>query len=110
MRLSDLQDKDIVNISDGKKIGSIIDVNIDEEGSMKSLVVEESKFTLFNNKNEMEVLWKQIEKIGEDVILVKIDQLLKINYDIICKVIKIETLNYIIFFDYFYWFILFFTI
>ena len=73
MRLSDLQDKDIVNISDGKKIGSIIDVNIDEEGSMKSLAVEESKFTLFNNKNEMEVLWKQIEKIGEDVILVKID-------------------------------------
>ena len=73
MRLSDLQDKDIVNISDGKKIGSIIDVNIDEEGSMKSLVVEESKFTLFNNKNEMVVLWKQIEKIGEDVILVKID-------------------------------------
>ena len=40
MRLSDLQDKDIVNISDGKKIGSIIDVNIDEEGGMKSLVVE----------------------------------------------------------------------
>ena len=31
MRLSDLQDKDIVNISDGKKIGSIIDVNIDED-------------------------------------------------------------------------------
>ena len=73
MRLSDLQDKDIVNISGGKKIGSIIDVNIDEEGTMRSLVVEESKFTLFNNKNEMEVLWKQIEKIGEDVILVKID-------------------------------------
>lgn len=73
MRLSDLQDKDIVNISDGKRIGSIIDVNIDEEGAMRSLVVEESKFTLFNNKNEMEVLWKQIEKIGEDVILVKID-------------------------------------
>lgn len=73
MRLSDLQDKDIVNISDGKKIGSIIDVNIDEEGGMKSLVVEESKFPLFGSKNEMEVMWRQIEKIGEDVILVKID-------------------------------------
>ena len=73
MRLSDLQDKDIVNISDGKKIGSIIDVNIDAEGGMKNLVVEESKFTLFSSKNEMEVMWKQIEKIGEDVILVKID-------------------------------------
>ncbi len=73
MRLSELQDKDIINIRDGKKIGSIIDVNIDEEGEMKSLVVEESKFVLFNSKNEMEVMWKQIEKIGEDVILVKID-------------------------------------
>ena len=30
MRLSELQDKDIINIRDGKKIGSIIDVNIDE--------------------------------------------------------------------------------
>ena len=73
MRLSDLQDKDIVSISDGKKIGSIIDVNIDEKGTMKSLVVEENKFMLFNNKNETEISWKQIEKIGEDVILVKID-------------------------------------
>ena len=73
MRLSDLQDKDIVSISDGKKIGSIIDVNIDERGIMKSLVVEENKFMLFNNKNETEISWKQIEKIGEDVILVKID-------------------------------------
>lgn len=73
MRLSDLQDKDIVSISDGKKIGSIIDVNIDEKGIMKSLVVEENKFLLFNNKNETEISWKQIEKIGEDVILVKID-------------------------------------
>lgn len=73
MRLSDLQDKDIVNIKDGKKIGSIIDVNIDEKGIMKSLVVEESKFKLFNTKSETEVSWLQIEKIGEDVILVKID-------------------------------------
>ena len=73
MRLSELQDKDIINIRDGKKIGSIIDVNIDEEGEMKSLVVEESKFVLFNSKNEMEVMWEQIEKIGEDVILVKMD-------------------------------------
>ena len=73
MRLSNLQDKDILSIRDNKKIGSIIDVNIDEKGIMKSLVVEENKFMLFNNKNETEISWKQIEKIGEDVILVKID-------------------------------------
>ncbi len=72
MRLSDLQNKDIVNIEDGKKIGNIIDVIIDKEGNMESLIVQKSKFitNIFSNKDEMEVKWKQIEKIGEDVILV----------------------------------------
>lgn len=72
MRLSDLQNKDIINVEDGKKIGNIIDVIIDKEGNMESLIVQKSKFitNIFSNKDEMEVKWKQIEKIGEDVILV----------------------------------------
>lgn len=75
MRLSDLQHKDVVNILDGKKIGNIIDVSIDNEGKMSGLIVEKNKFliSMFTNKNEIEISWKQIEKIGEDVILVKID-------------------------------------
>jgi len=75
MRLSDLQNKDVVNIIDGKKIGNIIDVNISLDGKMESLVVEKSKFliSVFTAKNEIEVNWNQIEKIGEDVILVKLD-------------------------------------
>lgn len=43
MRLSDLQDKDIVNVEDGKKIGKIIDVVIDEQGNMKALIVQRTK-------------------------------------------------------------------
>ena len=75
MRLSDLQNKDVVNISDGKKIGNIIDININLDGKMEELIVEKSKFliSMFSNKNEIEVKWNQIEKIGEDVILVKLD-------------------------------------
>lgn len=74
MRLSDLQNKDIVNVEDGKKIGTIIDVVIDKEGNMESLIVQKSKFitNIFSNKDEMEVKWKQIQKIGEDVILVSL--------------------------------------
>lgn len=72
MRLSDLQNKDIVNMEDGKKIGNIIDVVIDKEGNMESLIVQKAKFitSIFSNKDEMEVKWNQIQKIGEDVILV----------------------------------------
>ncbi len=74
MRLSDLQDKDVVNIKDGTKIGNIIDVEITSDGKMNSLIVEKSKFILsrFTSKGEIKIKWEQIEKIGEDVILVSI--------------------------------------
>ena len=72
MRLSDLQSKDIININDGKKIGNIIDVKINDKGEMEGLVVEQSKLliSMFTTHNEVEIKWNQIEKIGEDVILV----------------------------------------
>lgn len=73
MRLSELQNKDVVNITDGKKIGNIIDVSIDSSGKTTGLIVEKYKFlvSMFTNK-EVEIKWAQIEKIGEDVILVNI--------------------------------------
>ncbi len=74
MRLSDLQHKDVVNMVDGKRIGNIIDVSLESStGKMESLIVEKSKFliSMFSNKDEIEIRWEQIEKIGEDVILVK---------------------------------------
>ena len=75
MRLSDLQTKYIVNVQDGKNIGNIIDVKIDEEtGNIVSLVIEPNKnfFSFNKGKVDTEIKWKNIEKIGEDVILVRI--------------------------------------
>lgn len=75
MRLSDLQDKDVINVVDGKKVGNIIDVSLENKtGKMESLIVEKSKFfiSMFSSKDEIEIRWEQIEKIGEDVILVKL--------------------------------------
>lgn len=75
MRLSDLQTKYIVNVQDGKNIGNIIDVKIDEDtGAIVSLVIEPNKnfFTFNRGKIDTEINWKSIEKIGEDVILVNI--------------------------------------
>ena len=75
MRLSDLQNKNIVSINDGRNIGNIIDVKIDEEtGSITSLIIEGNKgfFTFSNKGMDTEINWKSIPKIGEDVILVNI--------------------------------------
>lgn len=72
MHLSDLQNKDIVSVTNGKKIGNIVDVIIDEKGNMQALIVQKNKFlgNFFSGGNELEVKWSQISKIGEDVILI----------------------------------------
>lgn len=71
MRLSELQSKNIVTL-DGKLIGNIIDVII-ENGMIKYLVVEKSKFliSMFTSKDEVEIKWSQIKTIGADVIIVE---------------------------------------
>ena len=73
MRLSDLQNKDVINTKDGKKIGNIIDIIISLDGKLQSIVVEQTKgMRVFTSKEDLEITWNQIEKIGEDVILVKL--------------------------------------
>ncbi len=74
MHLSDLQDKDIINVIDGKNIGNIIDVVVKEDGSMDDLIVLKKSFffNFFKSKEEYHISWNQIEKIGEDVILVRL--------------------------------------
>ena len=72
MLLSDLQHKDIINITDGKKIGNIIDAKFNIiNGNIEKLIVEPSK-SLFSLKNtSLEIDFKKIKKIGEDVILIE---------------------------------------
>lgn len=74
MKLSELQKKDIVNVNNGKRIGSIIDININQEGLLESIIIEKttSILSLLSSKNEILIKWEQIKKIGEDVILVDI--------------------------------------
>ena len=72
MRLSDLQEKDIVNINDGRKIGKIIDAEIDENGKILYLLIEEIKgLRKFITKDyATSITFTQIKKIGSDVILI----------------------------------------
>lgn len=71
MRLSDLQTKEIINMSTGKRLGMIVDVIVDTTGTIKSLILEEKKGKRFSSREEYELDWKQITKIGDDIILVK---------------------------------------
>ena len=72
MRISDLQRKDVVSMKDGRKLGKIVDAEIDGLGNIQYLVIEPKRFfRFFGSCEETTVTFKQINKIGEDVILVE---------------------------------------
>lgn len=73
MNLSDLQEKEVIDIALGKRIGTIIDVIISVTGNISKLVLEDKKNRgkLFSrNQEDIYLDWKQIIKIGDDIILV----------------------------------------
>lgn len=74
MRMSELQAKRIISISSGKNIGNIIDAEIDDNGKISSFIIEQNKnFFSLNRESDKKVLWDNISKIGEDVILIQKD-------------------------------------
>ena len=71
----DFKHKEVINITDGKRLGYVQDVCADlESGAITSIIVPgENKITnMFTNKNDIMIPWEKIHCIGEDTILVDI--------------------------------------
>ncbi|CAM4147941.1 YlmC/YmxH family sporulation protein [Paenibacillus alkaliterrae] len=77
MKISDFQTKDVINIVDGKKLGQITDLELDlRQGRIDSIVVPQyTKFLgMFGGGGtEVVIPWRNIVKIGADVVLVRMD-------------------------------------
>ena len=56
MRLSEIQNKDVINLNSGMKVGNIIDIKINSEtGKIESLILEKKKFSsIFNSNDEID--------------------------------------------------------
>ncbi|MEG6521716.1 YlmC/YmxH family sporulation protein [Desulfotomaculum sp. 1211_IL3151] len=79
MRLSELIGKEIVNINNGARLGVVgeSDVTIDiESGTVVSIILpRRTNFvTMWMDKQQMIIPWDSIRKIGEEVIIVEMDQ------------------------------------
>lgn len=73
MNLSELQDKEIIDISTGRRVGMIVDVVIGKKGEILKLILEEKKMSkrIFGSDKESNAIgWDKIIKIGDDIILV----------------------------------------
>lgn len=84
MRLNKLGGKEIVNLNDGGRLGIIADSDlvIDEKtGKILALLVPDisSQFKLFSDRNEIEIPWESIRKIGNDMIIIELDEKNKVK-------------------------------
>lgn len=72
MYLSELQNKDIISLKDGRKLGRIIDAEINPQGQIIFLIIETRRSfkKLFSHQEENKIPYDDISKIGEDVILI----------------------------------------
>lgn len=79
MRLSKLGGKEIVNLSDGGRLGVLAesDLLIDERsGKIRAIVVPDFKnqFAIFYDKNFVEIPWNCVRKIGSDMIIIELEE------------------------------------
>ena len=75
VKLSDLRTREVINVLDGKKLGSITDIELDiEKGRVVALMLpgQVRGWSVFAKREEVVVPWEKIVRIGRDVILVEV--------------------------------------
>ena len=73
IKTSELRVKDVVNLVDGRRLGYIGDLELDlPQGRIRSVIIlgVSHWFGLFGKEPDQVILWSQVIKIGEDVVLV----------------------------------------
>ena len=77
IRASDLSARDVVNTVDGRRLGNIVDVELDlDTGRIVAVIVpgQAKVMGVFGKSDDYVVPWENIKKIGEDVILVELSE------------------------------------
>lgn len=82
MRFSKLSGKEIVSLPECERLGYLGDCDLiidGETGKIKSLIVPDNKgiFSFFVDRKYVEIPWDRIKKIGNDMIIIDFDDILK---------------------------------
>ncbi|MBR2703939.1 MAG: YlmC/YmxH family sporulation protein [Clostridia bacterium] len=70
----DFKHKEVINITDAKRLGFVQDVCADlESGRITSIIVPGNRrmISMFNKEDDIVISWDKIRCIGEDIILVE---------------------------------------
>ncbi|MCK8823710.1 YlmC/YmxH family sporulation protein [Fuchsiella alkaliacetigena] len=84
IKTSELKQKEVINVNNGERLGLIRDIELDlKAGKIESIIVpgEKKVWSFFAKDNDLIIAWDQVEKIGEDVVLVNLYDLKEFNND-----------------------------
>lgn len=75
-RITELREKEVININDGSRLGCVGDIELDTcTGQLVSIVIFGRKWLGFFGKSEdIIVYWNDIEVIGDETILVSLEK------------------------------------
>lgn len=76
IRASDLRLLDVINIADGRRLGNVYDIDVDQTtGAIRALILPGAGgFLWWGRRAEMEIPWEKVVKVGVDVILVEVPE------------------------------------
>ena len=81
---TELREKEIINLADGRKLGYIEDIEVNlEKGRIDSIIVPGvGKFLgIFGKREDHIIKWHEIKKVGVDVILVHCNKIVETNHE-----------------------------
>lgn len=73
IKISELKQREVINVNDGRRLGIVYDVEIDmEQGKIDAIVLPGTGrvLGLFSKESDIVINWDDIKKIGADVILI----------------------------------------
>lgn len=75
LRISDLREKEVINVHNGERLGYVYDFEMDVDKGMLTAIIMPGGgkvMGLFSKPNDIEIEWRRIIKIGIDIILVNL--------------------------------------
>ena len=77
MRLFDLKQKEVVNIITCRRLGAVLDVQMDlDEGTVEKIIVAGPSriYSFLGSDSEYLIDYPAIRQVGDDIILVEVDE------------------------------------
>ena len=70
---NDLRNKEIINLTDGSKMGHIVDVIFNSDSGKVIGIVAPGEKKIFKKSGELFIPLEKVRRIGDDVILIRFD-------------------------------------